>query len=108
MSPSARGIARSGDLLWVADFSGAIVSITTAGVQKPFDVGGSPQEVGGGPDGQVLYANPGTMPQTIGRLVPGGIAVDDASGRRPTRSGSPSGRTAPTGSPSSRPATWRA
>ena len=75
MSPSARGIARSGDLLWVVDFSGAIVSITTAGVQKPFDVGGLPQEVGGGPNGQVLYANPGTMPQTIGRLVPGGMPL---------------------------------
>ena len=62
MSPSARGIARSGDLLWVVDFSGAIVSLTTAGVQKPFDVGGNPQEVGGGPSGQILYANPGTTP----------------------------------------------
>ena len=72
MSPSARGITRSGDLLWVADFSGAIVSVTTAGVQKPYDVGGSPQDVGGGPNGQVLYANPGTSPQTIGRLVPNG------------------------------------
>ena len=72
MSPSARGIARSGDLLWVADFSGAIVSITTAGVQKPYDVGGSPQEVGGGPGGQILYANPGGTTETVGRIVPNG------------------------------------
>ena len=53
------------------------MSLTTAGVQTPYNVGGGPQEVGGGPSGQVLYANPGTDPQTIGRIVPGGLAADD-------------------------------
>ncbi len=72
-SPSARGIATSGGLLWVVDFGGAIVSMTTAGVQTPHAVGGGPQEVAGGPNGQVLYANPGALPQQVGRLVSGGL-----------------------------------
>ncbi len=74
-SPAARGITRAGGLLWVVDFGGAIVSLTTAGVQTPYSVGGLPQEVGGSPSGQVLYANPGTVPQTIGRIVPGGMPL---------------------------------
>lgn len=72
-SPSARGIARAGALLWVVDFGGSIVSLTTAGVQTPHSVGGLPQDVGGSPGGQVLYGNPGTDPQTVGRIVPGGL-----------------------------------
>ena len=35
MSPAARGIASAGGLIWVVDFSGAIVAMTTAGVQTP-------------------------------------------------------------------------
>lgn len=72
-SPSARGIASAGGLLWAVDFGGAIVSLTTSGVQTPYSVGGLPQEVAGSPSGQVLYGNPGTAPQTIGRIVPGGL-----------------------------------
>lgn len=76
-SPSARGITSSGGLLWVVDrgdgsTDGAIVSLTTAGAQTPYAVGGGPQEVGAGPNGQVLYANPGHDPQQIGRLFAGG------------------------------------
>ena len=72
-SPSARGITRAGSLLWVVDFGGSIVSLTTAGVQTPHSVGGLPQDVGGSPSGEVLYGNPGTDPQTIGRILPGGF-----------------------------------
>ncbi len=72
-SPSARGITSSGGLLWIVDFGGSIVSMTTAGVQTPHAVGGGPQEVAGGPNGQVLYANPGALPQQVGRLVAGGL-----------------------------------
>ena len=72
-SPSARGITSSGGLLWAVDFGGAIVSLTTAGVQTPYAVGGGPQEVGAGPSGQVLYANPGNSPQQVGRILPGGL-----------------------------------
>lgn len=72
----ARGIASSGDLLWVADFGGAqILSVTTAGVATPVAVGGGPQEVAAGPAGQVAYANPGTSPQTVGRLTAGGAPL---------------------------------
>jgi virginiamycin B lyase len=73
-SPSARGITSSGGLLWVVDNGGAIVSLTTAGVQTPYPVGGGPQEVGAGPNGQVLFSNPGASPQQVGRLVAGGTA----------------------------------
>jgi virginiamycin B lyase len=72
---SARGIAAaSDDSLWVVDFAGQrIVNTKTDGTgQTPYPVGGLPQEVGAGPNGQVLYGNPGTNPQTVGRIVPGG------------------------------------
>lgn len=70
----ARGIAAGSDgRLWVADFAGGgIVSVTTEGTPTPHAVGGNPQEVAGGPGGQVAYSNPGTTPQTLGRLVQGG------------------------------------
>ena len=74
LSPSARGITSAGGLLWAVDFgNGAIVSLTTAGVQTAYSVGGLPQEVAGSPSGQVLYANPGTTPHTVGRIVAGGL-----------------------------------
>jgi virginiamycin B lyase len=72
----ARDIASSGGLLWAADFTGGrIVSLTTAGVQTPYTVGGGPQAIGAGPAGQVLFANPGAVPQTVGRLVAGGAPL---------------------------------
>ena len=73
MSPAARGIASAGGLIWVVDFSGAIVAMTTAGVQTPHAVGGGPQEVAGGPGGQVLFSNPLASPQHVGRLIAGGL-----------------------------------
>jgi streptogramin lyase len=69
----ARGIAADGERLWIASFgNGTIYSATTAGVATPHAVGGGPQEVGAGPGGQVAYANPGSTPQTVGRLANGG------------------------------------
>jgi streptogramin lyase len=69
----ARGIAADGERLWIASFgNGTIYSATTAGVATPHVVGGGPQEVGAGAGGQVAYANPGTDPQTVGRLTSGG------------------------------------
>jgi len=68
----ARGITASGGRLWIADFNGGrIVRATTAGVPSFFDVGGGPQQVGGGPKKQIAYSNPGTDPQTVGRIVGG-------------------------------------
>lgn len=56
--------------VWVADFGGQrIVRVTTAGVGASFPTGGGPQGIAGGPNGQVLFSDPGTNPQTIGRLT---------------------------------------
>lgn len=56
--------------LWVADFGGQqIVRVTTAGAGTPFPTGGGPQGIAGGPNGQVAFADPGTNPQTIGRIT---------------------------------------
>jgi streptogramin lyase len=70
----ARAIAAAGDgTLWVADFGGQqLVNVTTAGAGTPYPLGGGPQGVWGGPGNQIAFADPGTNPQTIGRLVPGG------------------------------------
>ncbi len=72
---AARGIAASGGRLWIADFGGQrIVSTTPGGNPSFFAVGGGPQEVAGGPNKQVAYSNPGTNPQTVGRIRQGGTA----------------------------------
>jgi streptogramin lyase len=63
---AARGIASTSQHVWIADFGGQrIVRVKPAGPAKNFNVGGGPQEVGAG-RGRVLYANPGTDPQTVG------------------------------------------
>jgi virginiamycin B lyase len=68
----ARGIAASRGKLWVADFGGSrIVRATPDGTTSFFNVGGGPQEVAAGPTKQVAYSNPGTVPQTVGRITPG-------------------------------------
>lgn len=55
--------------LWVADFGGQqIVRVTTAGAGTPFPTGGGPQGVAAGPNGQVAFSDPGTNPQTVGRI----------------------------------------
>jgi virginiamycin B lyase len=69
---AARGIAASGDLLWVVDFGAAeLVSVTTDGTTTRYPIGGNPQEVAGGLGGQVVATNP-APPQRVVRLVPGG------------------------------------
>lgn len=69
---AARGIAASGDLLWVVDFgAGEMVSVTTDGTPTHYPIGGNPQEVAGGLGGQVVATNP-APPQRVVRLVPGG------------------------------------
>jgi virginiamycin B lyase len=67
----ARGIAASGGKLWIADFGGQrIVRSTPAGDTKNYNVGGGPQEVASGPKGSIAFANPGSDPQTVGRISP--------------------------------------
>jgi streptogramin lyase len=68
----ARGIAASGGQLWIADFGGQrIVNALPGGDATFFDVGGGPQQVASGPGKQIAYGNPGTDPQTVGRIKPG-------------------------------------
>jgi virginiamycin B lyase len=71
---SARGIASSGGLLWIADFGGQrIVSVKPngTGVRK-YATGGGPQTVSEGPGKTIAYGNPGDNPQTVGRITQGG------------------------------------
>jgi hypothetical protein len=68
---AARGIAASGDKLWIADFGGQrIVRASPTGGTKFYDVGGAPQGITRGPRKSVAYTNPGTDPQTVGRIQP--------------------------------------
>jgi hypothetical protein len=70
----ARGIDEADGKLWIADFGGSdIVRARTNGNFKRFNVKGGPQQVSDGPNGQVAYSNPGTDPQTVGRIVDGKI-----------------------------------
>lgn len=56
--------------LWVADFGGQqIVRVTTSGAGTPFVTGGGPQGVAAGQSGQVAFSDPGTNPQTVGRIT---------------------------------------
>lgn len=72
----ARGISRGSDgSLWIADFGGArIVNVSPANPasQTFYATGGSPQETEGGPSTQAGYTDPGSNPQHIGRIAPGG------------------------------------
>ena len=69
---AARGIASSGGRLWIADFGGQrIVRANPAGGVKLFDVGGGPQGIARGPRKGAAYTNPGTDPQTVGRIERG-------------------------------------
>ncbi|MDQ2676047.1 MAG: hypothetical protein M3Y34_04495 [Actinomycetota bacterium] len=67
---SARGVAAAGGRIWVVDFAGTdIVRVKPNGEKfKRFNVGGGPQQVAGGPSGLIAYTNPGTDPQTVGRI----------------------------------------
>lgn len=73
---SPRGMATGSDgLLWMTDIStGRLLSTTTSNpaATTPFVVGGGPQDVAAGPNGQVAYANPVSSPQSVGRITPGG------------------------------------
>ncbi len=63
---AARGIAATRTHVWIADFGGQrIIRVKPSGADKSFNVGGGPQEVGAN-GRRVLYANPGSDPQTVG------------------------------------------
>ncbi|MEI6621915.1 MAG: hypothetical protein WCP28_08420, partial [Actinomycetes bacterium] len=69
----ARWIASGNGQLWVADFGGAqILAVNTNGTTAAaYNTGGGPQGVAFGA-GIAGYGNPGAVPQTIGRIKPGG------------------------------------
>ena len=70
----ARGISADSEDLWIADFgSGRIVQFDPVAKTPTFYAsGGNPQEVAAAPGvGQVAYGNPGSSPQTVGRITPG-------------------------------------
>jgi streptogramin lyase len=69
---SARAITSSGGKLWLADFAGSriIRYDPDGGAVKRYSVGGNPQGIARGPSKSVAYTNPGTDPQTIGRIDP--------------------------------------
>jgi virginiamycin B lyase len=79
---AARGTTVGGDgTLWIADIGGTrIVNTTVDGATQTFyPTGGLPQEVAPGPNNQVAYGNPGTSPQTIGRITKGGTPQTQTS-----------------------------
>jgi streptogramin lyase len=73
LAPKAITSASDGTL-WVTDTNngGRLLNVTTAGVVTPYTVGGQPQFVGAGPNAQIAFGNPNSMPQQIGLLSPGG------------------------------------
>jgi streptogramin lyase len=76
----------SDNTLWITDATnGQLVNVTTAGVSQAYPVGGNPQFVGAGPNGQVAFGNPGSAPQRIGLLVPNGTPqlIDRPNGSDP-------------------------
>ena len=86
LAPKAITTASDGTL-WVTDTAngGRLLNVTTAGTVTPYPVGGQPQFVGAGLNGQVAYGNPNSTPQQIGLLSPGGSpqTIDRPAGSDP-------------------------
>jgi streptogramin lyase len=70
----ARDIVVSGGQLFAVDFAGQRIIRATQqlDVKKRYDIGGAPQEAAAGPNGTMAFGNPGTDPQTVGRINPTG------------------------------------
>jgi hypothetical protein len=70
-----RDVDAANGLIWVADASapGRVIRVTTGGVVTPFNVGGMVQGVAAGPGTDAAYANPGNVPQQVGRIQGGVI-----------------------------------
>jgi streptogramin lyase len=66
----ARDIVVNGGELYAVDFAGGRIIRATQKLEvtKRYDIEGSPQEAAAGPNGQVGFGNPGTDPQTVGRI----------------------------------------
>jgi streptogramin lyase len=72
----ARDIVVADNNLFAVDFAGGRIIRATQQLEvtKRYGVGGSPQEAAKGPNGQMAFGNPGTDPQTAGRINPTGNA----------------------------------
>lgn len=70
---SARGIAAGPGEVFVADFGSArLLRTTPPGPAGFVALGGGPQEVAAGPNGQVAVANPGAFPQEVALVASDG------------------------------------
>jgi hypothetical protein len=104
LSPKGITVGTDGDL-YVGDFNGQIVQVTTAGASNAFATVSGMQQVLAGPNGQIAFSAPVTTPEKVGLLTP--PAPRRSRTRRPTdriRPGSHAASTARTGSRTS-PAT---
>jgi hypothetical protein len=68
----AKDIDVAGSLLVIADQGekNRIVTLTTAGVEKDFAIGGGSQGVAGAPSGQVAFSAAGAKPEQSGLIAP--------------------------------------
>jgi streptogramin lyase len=67
-------VAAPDNTLWATGGT-QVINFTTGGTHvagSPYEVGGGPQGIAAGPGAQIAYGNPGTDPQTIGRITPPG------------------------------------
>jgi Ca2+-binding RTX toxin-like protein len=69
---NGRDIDAANGLVWVADASGRVIRLTTAGVPTPFNVGGMVQGVAAGPGTDAGFTNQ-APPQHVGRIQGGVI-----------------------------------
>jgi virginiamycin B lyase len=86
LSPRGITVGTDGDL-YVGDFNGQIVQVTTAGAANAFATVSGMQQVLAGPNGQIAFSAPVTTPEKVGLLTPPGPATFTnaaANGQDPT------------------------
>jgi virginiamycin B lyase len=85
---SPKGITVGSDgRLYVGDFNGQIVQVTTGGATQGFPTVAGMQQVLAGPNGQIAFSAPVTTPEKVGLLTPPGPATFTnaaANGQDPT------------------------
>jgi virginiamycin B lyase len=86
LSPKGITVGTDGKL-YVGDFNGQIVQVTTAGATHGFPTVAGMQQVLAGPNGQIAFSAPVTTPEKVGLLTPPGPATFTnaaANGQDPT------------------------
>lgn len=86
LSPKGITVGADGDL-YVGDFNGQIVQVTTGGAAQAFPTVAGMQQVLAGPNGQIAFSAPVTSPEKVGLLTPPGPATFTnaaADGQDPT------------------------